>query len=84
MLANAPQLPREMGAAGIDSSLRGKRFRLLLRVLVLVNGARRTFSAKVGTRAKKRKRPSQVRRTLCTYPMETLVAEASRDCLMYY
>ena len=32
-------------------SLRSKRFRLLLCVLVLVNGARGTFSAKVGARA---------------------------------
>ena len=33
-----------------SSNLRSRRFRLLLCVLVLVNGARRTFSAKVGAR----------------------------------
>ena len=38
------------------SSLRSKRFRLLLCVLVLVNGARRTFSAKDGVRAKSERR----------------------------
>ena len=40
----------------IPVSLRSKRFRLLLYVLVLVNGARRTFSTKAGVRAKSERR----------------------------
>ena len=63
-------------------------------MLVLVNGARRTFSAKDGEgrkdffarlnlrAAKKRKRQSYVRKTLRTYPMETLATQAIYTTVM--
>ena len=63
-------------------NLRSKSFRLFLCVLVLVNGARMAFSAKVRARAKSptfaqpKSGHSHVRKTIRTYPMETLATQA--------